>query len=145
VPFFDAIPFAEVNNVKPNVAEYSVAIIQTGSFAGRAVAGPLADAYGVWNVFGTATFASAVVVFAFWTGAPGPGVAITGLVLFGVTTGAWMTLVTAATAAISPVTEVGMRIGMLWTVGAIPNLVGPVICGGESKWVCGADCSPHCC
>lgn len=131
VPYFDAIYYAEINGVAPHVVEYAVAIMQAGSFAGRAIAGPLADKFGVWTVYGRATYSSAIVVLALWTGATGAGTAIAGLILFGVGTGAWMTLVTAATAAISPVTEVGMRIGMLWAAGALPNLVGPVICGGR--------------
>lgn len=40
-----------------------------------------------------------------------------------------MTMVTAATSAISPVQQIGMRIGMLWTFAAIPNMIGPVIIG----------------
>lgn len=129
VPFFDAIMFAEANGVRPAVAAYSVAIIQAGSFGGRMLGGPLADRFGVWPVFHASGIASVISIFAFWTGAPGPGPAIAGLVTFGAASGAWMVLVTASTAAISPVPEVGMRIGMLWSVGAIPNLVGPVICG----------------
>lgn len=130
-PYFFAPSYAQSNGVSANLVDYSIAIMQAGSFAGRAAAGPLADKFGVWTVFGTVTFANAVVIFAFWTGAPGAGTAIAGLVLFGFVSGAWLTLLTAATAAISPVKEIGMRIGMLWTVGAIPNMVGPVICGGE--------------
>ncbi|RSH82639.1 uncharacterized protein EHS24_007631 [Apiotrichum porosum] len=128
-PYFFAPSYTQSNGVSANLVDYSIAIMQAGSFAGRAAAGPLADKFGVWTVFGTVTFANAVVIFAFWTGAPGAGTAIAGLVLFGFVSGAWLTLLTAATAAISPVKEIGMRIGMLWTVGAIPNMVGPVICG----------------
>lgn len=111
------------------MTSYAVVILQAGSFLGRIVVGPLADRFGVWKVFGSASLLSGVSVLAFWTGRVGPGGAIAGLVIYGLASGGWMTMVTAATSAISPVTQIGMRIGMLWTFSALPNMVGPVICG----------------
>lgn len=128
-PYFNAPVLVAQNRLPPHIAEYSIAILQAGSFVGRASAGVLADALGVWTVFGTMSFASAAVLFAFWTGAPGVGCTVAGLVLYGIVSGAWFTLVAAACASISPVREIGMRLGMLWTVVGPPILAGPVVCG----------------
>ena len=128
-PYFNAPVLAQSNSLPPNIAQYSVAILQAGSFVGRAAAGVLADYFGVWNVFGTMLFGSAISVFAFWTPTVGVAPAIVGMVLFGIFSGGWFTLCAAACATISPVTEIGMRLGMLWTAAGIPILVGPVVAG----------------
>lgn len=120
---------AATNSLTPKVTSYAVLILQAGSFVGRLIAGPIADRIGVWKVFGAASMFSALFVLAFWTGRVGPGGAIAGMVLYGMSSGAWLTMVTAATSSISPVSQIGMRIGTLWTVSSISSLVGPVICG----------------
>jgi MFS family permease len=127
-PYFNA-PVLAANLLPPNLEGYAVALLQAGSFAGRAAAGVLADALGVWFVFGGTSFASAAVLFAFWTGAQGTAVGVLGLVTYGIVSGAWFTLVAAACASISPVCEIGMRLGMLWTLVGPPILAGPVVCG----------------
>lgn len=129
-PYFDAPIMAEANHLPPNVSGYSIAILQAGSFVGRATSGIMADRFGVWRVYlGMALFAAGVL-FAFWCATPMPTVAACfGMALYGFASGAWITLVSAVTAAISPTSEIGMRIGMVWTAVSLPILVGPVICG----------------
>ena len=41
-----------------------------------------------------------------------------------------MTLCAATVASISPVRELGMRLGCLWTLAAIGFVCGPIIAGG---------------
>lgn len=111
---------------------YAVAILQAGSFVGRVGAGILADKLGVWNVFGSLAFLTSITFFAFWVPTSmGAGPAVIGLVVFGALSGGWFTLAAAATAAISPVEEVGMRIGMMWSGIALSMFVGPVVVGRE--------------
>jgi len=122
-----------VSNKQPeNIVQYSVAIVQAGSFAGRVLAGILADRFGVWTVFGTIPFLTAVTMFAFWVASPiGLAPTLLGQIFYGALSGGWFTLAAAATAAISPTKEIGMRIGMMWNTMAIPALIGPVISGRE--------------
>lgn len=94
---------------------------------GRIGFGMLADRIGVWRVYGCIGFMAAIVMFAFWTPPVGTVATVFGLALFGIMSGGWFVLVPAATAAISPLHEAGMRFGMLITSIAIPSLVGPVI------------------
>lgn len=132
-PTFSALTYAQSNGVPPSISIYSIAILQGGSVVGRLGSGVLADAVGVMKVWCSIGFASAVVMFAFWT-PPHIGTAATiiGLLLWGALNGGWFTLAGSATAAVSPLEETGMRFGMLITCLAIPSLVGPVISGGES-------------
>ncbi|WOO80085.1 Fujikurins efflux protein [Vanrija pseudolonga] len=148
-PFFHALPYAASNNVPDHIGQYAIAMAGAGSVVGRLASGVLADRIGVWYVFGSIGFSTAVVLFAFWT-PPGIGTAPTviGLVTYGWVSGSWFALIGSATASISPVEEVGMRIGMLISCLSVPSLIGPVITGelisvGKDKWTyagiwCGA-------
>lgn len=132
-PYFNAPVLAESNHLSANLREYSVAILQTGSFIGRCSSGFIADRFGVWNTFIVFAFAEAVCMFAFWTASPLPAAAVVvGEVWYGIASGGWITLVAASCATISPVKEFGMRLGMLWTITALPLFAGPAACGGES-------------
>ncbi|WVF72075.1 hypothetical protein IAT40_006887 [Kwoniella sp. CBS 6097] len=129
-PYFNAPTLASGNNLAPSISNYAIALLQVGSFFGRASSGILADTFGVWNVFITSIVGCSVTVFAFWVASPiPPAAAVVGLVSYGFASGAWITLVAASTGAISPTREFGMRLGMLWSLTSIPTLIGPVICG----------------
>jgi hypothetical protein len=131
-PYFNAPVFANSNHVSSPVSAYSIAILQAGSFLGRALSGILADRFGVWNMYTTFSLISIISLFAFWTGNPLPdGVVIVGLLGYGYGSGGWITLVAASCGAISPVREYGMRLGMLWSLSSLGIIAGPVICGGE--------------
>lgn len=75
---------------------------------------------------------SSITLFGLWTPTSLPDAAVVvGLMAYGYGQGAWQTLLAASCAAISPVTEIGMRLGMLWSLCGPPGLVGPVVFGGE--------------
>jgi MFS family permease len=123
------------NQTSSTITYYSVAFIQAGSFLGRALSGILADKFGVWNVFVINGFGLTVTLLAFWTGVPLPdAVVVIGIITYGFASGAWITLVAASCATISPTREFGMRLGMLWSCTAILQSFGPVISGGQSDW-----------
>jgi MFS family permease len=130
-PYFNAAVLSQSNKTSPEIVSYSVAILQAGSFVGRIGAGRLADRFGVWLVFGAIPFLTSVTLFAFWVGPVGTAPTIIGLVLYGAFSGGWFTLAAAATAAISPIEEIGSRIGMMWNGIAIPMLIGPIVTGSE--------------
>jgi MCP family monocarboxylic acid transporter-like MFS transporter 10 len=133
-PYFNAPIYVASNALPSNIASYSIAILQTGSFLGRALSGILADLFGVWNMYVTMGLASGISIFAFWCPQPIPtAVAIIGLLSYGFASGAWITLVAASCGAISPTREFGMRLGMLWSLSSLGALAGPVICGGEAR------------
>lgn len=129
-PMFNAPIISRANRVSPWVADYSIAIMSAGGFFGRTISGLLADWFGVWNVFGTTSFLTAVVVFAFYIPCPiGDAAVVVAFLLYGWVSGAWLTLVSAVIASISPVEEVGLRIGIAWSVCGPTMIAGPVICG----------------
>lgn len=129
-PYFNAPVYATSNNTSSAIASYSIAILQAGSFLGRALGGVMADQFGVWNMFTSFGLVAAISLFAFWTARPMPdAVVIIGLLGYGIGSGGWVTLVAASCGAISPVREFGMRLGMLWSLSSLGIIAGPVICG----------------
>ncbi|WWC69344.1 uncharacterized protein I206_103282 [Kwoniella pini CBS 10737] len=129
-PYFDAPNLITSNKVTGPISDYSIAILQVGSFFGRASSGVLADKFGVWLIFILSILGCSISILAFWIASPiGSGCVIVGLIGYGFASGAWITLVAASTATISPIREFGMRLGMLWSLTSIPSLIGPVICG----------------
>lgn len=132
-PYFNVPLYTTSNNSSATITYYSVAFVQAGSFIGRGASGFLADAFGVWNIFVASGLSLTVTLLAFWTGVPLPdAVVVIGIFTYGIASGAWIALVAASCAAISPTREFGMRLGMLWSSTALLQTFGPVICGGES-------------
>ncbi|TXT06913.1 uncharacterized protein COLE_06244 [Cutaneotrichosporon oleaginosum] len=124
-PYFDAPAIAPAP-----LREYAIAILQAGSFAGRATSGVIADRYGAWRVYVALALLTSATLFAFWCATPMPtAAAVAGLCGYGFASGAWITLVSAVTAAIAPPEELGTWIGVLWTAISLPILAGPVISG----------------
>lgn len=128
---FNAPVLAAANHIPHNIAEYAVAILSSGSLIGRPFAGLMADKLGVWNVFGSISFVTSICLFAFWVAPMNTPATIVGWFSYGWLSGAWVTLVAAVVASISPAHEIGMRVGMVWSCCGPTLLVGPVICGGE--------------
>ena len=141
-PYFNVPLYTTSNNTSPTITYYSVAFVQAGSFIGRGASGFIADAFGVWNVFIASGLSLTITLLAFWTGVPLPdAVVVIGIFTYGIASGAWLALVAASCASISPTREFGMRLGMLWSCTALLQTFGPVICGGKpfSLVIHGAD------
>lgn len=148
-PYFYANDFALSQGVPPHVATYATAILNAGSFPGRALSGPMAERYGVIEVFIGSGVAGGLTVLALWSSrAVGTAGSLIGLYLYGLfggkyfvsipwtmltcahfTSGAVIALVAACCAQISPVREFGLRLGMMWTIASLPLLAGPQLCG----------------
>ncbi|KAJ9113518.1 hypothetical protein QFC20_001869 [Naganishia adeliensis] len=129
-PYFYANDFALSQGVPPHVATYATAILNAGSFTGRALSGPMAERYGVIEVFIGSGVAGGLTVLALWSSrAVGTAGSLIGLYLYGLFGGAVIALVAACCAQISPVREFGLRLGMMWTIASLPLLAGPQLCG----------------
>lgn len=128
-PYFNAGLYARSNGANATIVGYAVTILQSGNVVGRLSSGPLADRFGTWLMYVASAASCAVALFAFWIARMNEGATVAGLVIYGMVSGAQLTLPPAVIATISPAHEIGMRVGMLWTMLAIPMLVGPVITG----------------
>lgn len=128
--------------------------LQAGSFFGRALSGPCAERWGAIETFVISGVLSGVILLALWTtAAVGTAGTIVGAFLYGLFSGefsassmmwvdrieadgrrvnfagAVIALVAACCAQLSPVREFGLRLGMMWSVAALPLLAGPQVSG----------------
>lgn len=102
-----------------------------------------ADKVGRFNVMIVVTFLSAVVVLALWLPGRGNGAFISFAVLFGITSGAGIGLGPVLIASISPMKELGFRMGTILAIAAVGTLTSPPIAGaivasdsGSYTWAC---------
>lgn len=130
-PYFFAPAFALQASLPAPLPSYAIALLQTGAFLGRISCGFLADRFGVWLIFSSCGFLSALIVFALWIPQTGVAGTIIALILFGAVSAAWLTLISASCADISRPEELGGRLGMFWTIVCFSVLAGPPISGGE--------------
>lgn len=91
----------------------------------------------------TMTVLSAVVVLGLWLPGRGDGAFVAFAVLFGITSGAGIGLGPVLIASISPMTELGFRMGTILAIAAFGALTGPPIAGaiiadegGSYTWAC---------
>lgn len=112
-----------------NLASYLIPILNASSIFGRILPGILADRIGRFNVMIFTTGFSAVIVFALWLPASGNIPIIFFCVLYGFSSGAFVSLGPACIAQISPIREMGVRTGSFFLCVALGGLTGNPIGG----------------
>lgn len=100
------------------------------SFFGRILPNYAADQFGRFNVMILSVVLSAILVFGIWLPAPGTGALYAFAALFGFSSGASIGLGTVLVASISPMDELGVRLGIILVMAGIATLTGPPAAGG---------------
>ncbi|KAI1203409.1 major facilitator superfamily domain-containing protein [Nemania serpens] len=123
-----------------DLAQYLVAIFNAASLFGRLASGFGADKLGIWNVFILACALSGVSEFAVWIPAKRPSVAIGFAATFGFVSGAFIGLVGALPVSVSPLPEIGYRLGVVFLAVSIPALTvapigGAILQGSADGWL----------
>ncbi|KAH7020744.1 putative MFS transporter [Microdochium trichocladiopsis] len=122
--------------MRPELAGYLVTTLNAGSLFGRILSGVAADKIGRFNAFIMSCFFAGFFTLALWiptssttAAATRDGIIIAFSVLFGFFSGAYVSLLGALVAAISPPREIGFRTGLVFLVAAVPGLVTNPIAG----------------
>ncbi|KAF7182468.1 hypothetical protein CNMCM7691_002038 [Aspergillus felis] len=117
------------NGISANLAQYLLAILNAGSFFGRLSTGILADCLGAYNVFTTVCCLAGILVLALWIPATSTAGTIVFAVLFGYSSGAYVSLAAALVVKISPVQQIGYRVGLIFLFASIGGLTTNPIAG----------------
>ncbi|KAH8589595.1 major facilitator superfamily domain-containing protein [Bisporella sp. PMI_857] len=114
-----------------SLARYLVAIFNAGSLLGRLATGILADRFGKYNVFVVASYTSGILTLALWLplGHRNNVGRILYSLFYGAFSGAYVSLIPALVAQISPVWEIGFRTGLIFSVSSIGALTTSPIAG----------------
>ncbi|PCH43672.1 MFS general substrate transporter [Wolfiporia cocos MD-104 SS10] len=129
-PYFYLQLWMNTHGLSATVALYSIAIMNAGSIPGRIVLNILADSYGQFNVLCPVILAMGALVFAMF-GLESVGAVIVFAILYGFFSGCCMSLLYATLLAslANSMEEVGIRLGIVYCVGAFAFLTGTPIDG----------------
>ncbi|POR35487.1 hypothetical protein TPAR_04325 [Tolypocladium paradoxum] len=109
-------------HMSEDMSQYLVAILNAASLFGRLGAGYGADMIGRWNMFIIACAVSGISSLAVWIPAKTSSITIGYAIMFGFASGAFVSLVGALPVSVSPVPEMGYRMGVVFLVISIPSL-----------------------
>ncbi|KAK2601903.1 hypothetical protein QQS21_004590 [Conoideocrella luteorostrata] len=129
VPYNFVILEAERYGMSQSLAAYLVPILNAGGSIGRIAPGWLADKFGRFNMMILVTLFSVITVLAIWIPGQNDGAIISFCVLYGFSSGAFISLAPAILAQISPLPQLGARQGTCFAFIAIASLVGNPIAG----------------
>ncbi|KAL2861872.1 major facilitator superfamily domain-containing protein [Aspergillus pseudodeflectus] len=116
-------------NSDPNIAFYSIAIINAGSIFGRIAPGLLADQLGSLNTIVPMAFSTSILAFA-WIGIRNVAGTLVFSVLYGFFSGAIVSLPTTILASLtSDMSVLGTRMGMSFSFAGLGLLIGNPIAG----------------
>ncbi|KAI0595153.1 major facilitator superfamily domain-containing protein [Biscogniauxia sp. FL1348] len=138
------LPTAAIGaGMRKELAQNLVTFYNAGSLVGRLSSGILSDKAGKYNVFACACTTAGALVLAMWIPAAGAGVAsdaatVAFSVLFGVFSGAYISLLAPLVAQISPPAEFGYRNGLTFLVSSVGGLttspIAGAILGAGGNW-----------
>ncbi|KAF7555094.1 hypothetical protein G7Z17_g2421 [Cylindrodendrum hubeiense] len=109
-------------HMSEDMSHYLVAILNAASLFGRLGAGYGADMIGRWNMFIIACAVSGISNLAVWIPAKTSSITIGYAIMFGFASGAFVSLVGALPLSVSPVPEIGYRMGVVFLIISIPSL-----------------------
>ncbi len=112
----------------------------TPSLFGRLVAGYGADIFEKWNMFIIACTLSGISEFAVWNPAKHSSISIGFAIMFGFASGAFIGLSGALPVSVSPLPEIGYRLGVVFLAISIPALImapigGAILQNSANGWL----------
>ncbi|KAK3939650.1 major facilitator superfamily domain-containing protein [Diplogelasinospora grovesii] len=127
-------------HMSEEMAQYLVSIFNAASLFGRLVAGYGADIIGRWNMFIIACALSGISEFAVWIPAKHSSIAIGFAIMFGFASGAFIGLSGALPVSVSPLPEIGYRLGVVFLAISIPALTmapigGAILQNSVNGWL----------
>ncbi|KAL2816013.1 major facilitator superfamily domain-containing protein [Aspergillus cavernicola] len=122
-----------------NLVQYLLPILNAGSLFGRLFAGFLGDKIGRYNIFIIVCYLSGISILALWLPDSTNPALIAFAVLFGFFSGAYVSLITPLVMQVSPMPELGFRVGIVLLATAVGGLttnpINGAIVDGSGGWI----------
>ncbi|KAI0370958.1 MFS general substrate transporter [Pilatotrama ljubarskyi] len=123
-PFCYIVSYATDNGIDSNAAFYVLALLNLASVIGRIAPAHFADAFGRFALLVPCAFLAGLSSIVLWSTARSLAQLLAYAALYGLFSGAFNALIVPCIAQISDIREIGMRIGLLYSVISFPSLVG---------------------
>ncbi|KAG7402911.1 MFS transporter asaE [Fusarium oxysporum f. sp. rapae] len=124
--------------IDASITEYLIPILNAGSLFGRILSGFAGDRIGCYNTFTIVCYLTAIWILALWIPCSTTGGIIAFASLFGLCSGAYVSLISPLVAQISPMSEIGFRTGVIYCVSSIGGLttspISGIIIDGAGGW-----------
>ncbi|TFK49230.1 MFS general substrate transporter [Heliocybe sulcata] len=128
-PYFYLEIYADFRGVPKHISKYLLAILNAFGIVARIIPGKMADRMGPMNILLPCTFISGALCLCLWLPAKGEVPIIVFTALYGLFSGAAISLIPAYIASISPPEKYGARFGSIYMLVAISTLVGTPTAG----------------
>ncbi|KZT18941.1 MFS general substrate transporter, partial [Neolentinus lepideus HHB14362 ss-1] len=135
IPFFYIQVYGTYEGVSTRLAKYLLPIMNAASFPSRVLPGLVADRFGVLNVLVPCTILSGIFSLSIWLPSRGAIPITIFSALYGLGSGAFVTLLPAYIATITPMEVYGARVGSIYMIAAVAALVGTPTAGAFVKVV----------
>lgn len=128
-PYFYVEIYADFRGTPGSISRYLLAILNAAGIFARVIPGKLADRVGPLNILVPCTFVSGILCLCLWLPAKGEVPIIVFTALYGLFSGAAVSLIPAYIASISPAEKYGARFGSIYMLVAVSTLVGTPTAG----------------
>ncbi|KAI0694929.1 MFS general substrate transporter [Cerioporus squamosus] len=123
-PFTYIVSYASDQGISPDTAFYVLAVLNAGSVLGRIAPAHFADAFGRFALLVPCAALAGLSTLLLWPAAHSFVPLAAYAALYGLFSGAFNALIVPCIAQISDIREIGMRIGLLYSIISFPSLVG---------------------
>ncbi|KAI0742078.1 monocarboxylate permease [Daedaleopsis nitida] len=135
IPYFYIQIYANFRGVPPGISNYLLAILNAMNIPSRVLPGILADRYGSMKLFIPAAALCTVLILGLWLPSRNAGSIVAFSAMYGLFSGAFVSLLATYIAAITPREVYGARLGSVYIFLAIATLVGTPTGGALLKTV----------
>ncbi|KAJ7215604.1 MFS general substrate transporter [Mycena pura] len=129
IPFFFIVDYAHDLAIPARMDFIVLAVMNAGGVVGRVAPAYLSDRIGRFNLLAPSAFFSGLLCVLLWIFARTLAPLLVFAAAYGFTSGAFISLITPCVAQISDIRQIGSRIGILYSVIAIPAAVGAPAAG----------------
>ena len=119
-PFTFIVSYAADQDISPDTAFYVLAVLNAGSVLGRIAPPHFADAFGRFALLVPCAALAGLSTLVLWSAAHALVPLAVYAALYGLFSGAFNALIVPCIAQISDIREIGMRIGLLYSIISFP-------------------------
>ena len=120
IPFFYIVDYSTAHGISPHTAFYVLSVMNAGGILGRLVPACLSDSLGRFNVMVPSALCTGLVILAVWPFSTNLASIMLFAAVYGFFSGAFNALIIPCVAQISDITQIGTRVGVLYSIISIP-------------------------